>query len=377
LILSNFAPLNVLLKIITMGYIDMRVIIIEDNIDHFDIIEDTFRSITEVDVEVDLADTLTKGKTLLLSESYDICLCDLQLPDSNITETVEWLSSQTNPLPMVTLTSLNSINVAQSLLKKGIQDYLPKDSLTPQLLYKTCLYAIERFRHQQIVTGYNQDMQVFCASLSHDFNGHITRIMGVSRSLKSDLTQRTTCTPTELKWFEYLDKSTTEVHKLVSNLHSYLSVGYTNQTFELVCIKQVIEHVISSLKSTLNVDFKVNIPNDFATILGSSTLLQILFQNLIVNSIKFNNSVPIIDISVEESGNNIVVILKDNGIGFDQKNVQKIFTPFNRLANGMKFGGSGLGLSIVKRIIEHHNGSIEAHSELGVGSQFILKFNKE
>jgi signal transduction histidine kinase len=355
----------------------MRVIIIEDNTDHFDIIDDAFMSITEIDVEVVRADTLTKGKRLLLSENFDICLCDLQLPDSTIIETVEWLSSQTNPLPMVTLTSLNSSDVARNLLKKGIQDYLPKDSLTPALLYKTCLYAIERFRHQKIVAGYNQDMQVFCASLSHDFNGHITRIMGVSRSLKSDLMERTSCTPTELKWFEYIEKSTTEVHKLVSNLHSYLSVGYTDQVFESVCVKSVIENVTSSLKGALQVDFELNIPNELTTIQGNSTLLQILFQNLIVNSIKFNNGYPIIDISVRAHGNHVDVILKDNGIGFEQKHVQKIFSPFNRLANGMKFGGSGLGLSIVKRIIEHHNGSIEAHSELGVGSQFILKFNKE
>ena len=180
-----------------------------------------------------------------------------------------------------------------------------------------------------------------------------------------------------MKWFEYIEKSTTEVHKLVSNLHSYLSVGYTDQVFESVCVKSVIENVTSSLKGALQVDFELNIPNELTTIQGNSTLLQILFQNLIVNSIKFNNGYPIIDISVRAHGNHVDVILKDNGIGFEQKHVQKIFSPFNRLANGMKFGGSGLGLSIVKRIIEHHNGSIEAHSELGVGSQFILKFNKE
>ncbi|WP_159819578.1 ATP-binding protein [Colwellia sp. 20A7] len=82
-------------------------------------------------------------------------------------------------------------------------------------------------------------------------------------------------------------------------------------------------------------------------------------------------------ISIQEYGNNIDIIVKDNGIGFESKHVQKIFSPFNRFANDMKFGGSGLGLSIVKRIIEHHNGNIEAHSELGVSSQFTLRFNKE
>jgi signal transduction histidine kinase len=355
----------------------MKVIVIEDNPDHFEIIEDAFASITEIQVTIVRAETLLAGKERLSAEYFDICLCDLQLPDSAINQTVAWLSLQTNSLPMVILTSLNSIEVAQTLLNKGVQDYLSKDELTPQLLYKTCRYAIERFRHQQEVAGYNQDMQIFCASLSHDFNGHISRIMGVSKALKSDLIKRTDCTVDELKWFDYLDKSTTEIHNLVSDLQRYLSLGYTNQTFEKVSLERVVEKVISSLKNSTQISFEVKISNELITIKGNMALLQVLFQNLIANSIKFNNRSPTIDISTKDIGNYVQVIIQDNGIGFDPVHAEKIFSPFNRLANGKKFAGSGLGLSIVKRIIEHHNGSIEAYSELAVGSKFTLTFKKD
>ncbi|MBA6340378.1 response regulator [Colwellia sp. MB02u-10] len=355
----------------------MKVIVIEDNPDHFEIIEDAFASITGINAQVVRADTLAAGKSLLFSEYFDICLCDLQLPDSSIAQTVDWLSSQTHPLPMVTLTSLHSIEIAQNLLHKGVQDYLSKDELTAQLLYKTCQYAIERFRHQQEATGYNQDMQVFCDSLSHDFNGHINRIKGVSRALKSDLMERTSCTADELQWFDYLETSTSEVQNLVSDLQSYLSVGYVNQSFETVCLKLVVKKVVASLKSALQIDFEANMPNELPTISGNPALLQLLFQNLIANSIKFNNNQPIIDITMKDNGNYIDIVLRDNGIGFDPIHAQKIFSPFNRLANGKKFSGSGLGLSIVKRIVAHHDGSIEAHSALGVGSKFTLKFKKE
>tara|TARA_R110001592_G_scaffold344193_1_gene635277 strand:- start:356 stop:1447 length:1092 start_codon:yes stop_codon:yes gene_type:complete len=354
----------------------MKVMVIEDNSDHFEIIEDALASITEIHAHVVRSETLSTGVARLSSEHFDICLCDLQLPDSTISETVLWLSLQTNPLPMVILTSVNSIEIAQSLLNKGVQDYLSKDELTPQLLYKTCCYAIERFRHQQEFAGYNQDMQAFCASLSHDFNGHISRIMGVSKALKADLTSRIDCTPNELKWFDYLEKSTTDVHSLVSDLQSYLSVGYANQVFETVNLKLVITKAVTSLKDTVQTDFKVNIPDELADISGNIALLQLLFQNLIANSIKFNNNLPIIDIVMNDTGNYIEVSLQDNGIGFNPLHVDKIFSPFNRLVNGKKFSGSGLGLSIVKRIIEHHSGSIEASSSLGVGSLFTLKFKK-
>ena len=102
----------------------------------------------------------------------------------------------------------------------------------------------------------------------------------------------------------------------------------------------------------------------------------ILFQNLLSNSVKFNNSVPVIDISVQDNGNYVEVILQDNGIGFDPIHAQNIFSPFNRLDNGKRFSGSGLGLSIVKRIVEYHRGNIKADSEINVGSKFTLNFKK-
>lgn len=354
----------------------MKVIVIEDNSDHFDIIEDAFSDITEIHTQVVRANTLLAGTELLLSEHFDICLCDLQLPDSTIDETIEWLCSQTNPLPIITLTSLNSIEIAQTLLNKGVQDYLYKGELTPQLLYKTCKYAIERFIHQDEIARYNQDMQMFCASLSHDFNGHISRIMGVSKALKSDLMKRTSCTPNELQWFDYLEKSTTEVHSLVTDLQSYLSVGYANHVFENVSLKSVLAKVVSFLENAFQMDFEINMPKELTTISGNTGLLQLLFQNLLANSIKFNKRRPIINIYTKGNGNYVEIILQDNGIGFDPIHAKNIFSPFNRLANGKEFSGSGLGLSIVKRITEHHNGSIEAHSQLGVGSSFTLNLKK-
>jgi signal transduction histidine kinase len=352
----------------------VKVIVIEDNPDHYEIIEDAFAAMGEINFQVTRADTLSAGESLLFSEHFDICLCDLKLPDSTIEQTVEWVTTLSNPFPIVILTSLNSVDVAQKLLNNGVQDYLSKDELTPQLLIKTCRYAIERFNHQKVIAGYNQDMQAFCASLAHDFNGHISRIKGVSQALKADVDKRSNCTPEELKLFEYLEKSTSQVHSLVSDLQNYLSLGYASLVFEDVCLKTVVDNVVAFLKTGDSKDFQINMPIKLADIKGNHALLQLLFLNLIENAIKFNEDFPIIDISSQANGNFVEVIVQDNGIGFDPIHVQNIFLPFNRLANGKKFGGSGLGLSIAKRIIEHHGGSLEAHSELGIGSKFTLTF---
>lgn len=355
----------------------MKVLVIEDNPDHFEIIEDAFISISEFKPQIVSVVTLSLGIEKLLSEQFDICLCDLQLPDSPIDQTVEWLTSQSHSLPLVILTSLNSIDVAESVLNRGVQDYLAKDELTPSLLYKTCRYAIERWKHQQLVDEHNKDMQAFCSSLSHDFNGHINRIMGVSKALQEDLSERVSFTTSDLKWFSYLNKSTKEIHSLVADLHKYLSVGYADQEFIAIDIVDVINNVVDSLRNTLQIEFMVNISGGHHVLRGNVALLQLLFQNLLSNSLKFNELIPIIDIIFQESGSYIEVEVQDNGIGFDSSLKKKIFRPFSRLENGKKHTGSGLGLSIVKRIIEHHHGLIDVHSEIGEGTRFNLKFLKQ
>lgn len=355
----------------------MKVLVIEDNPDHFEIIEDAFFSISEIKAQIVSVDTLSLGIEKLVSESFDICLCDLQLPDSPIEQTVEWLSSQTHSLPLVILTSLNSIDIAESLLNRGVQDYLAKDELTPRLLHKTCRYAIERWKHQQYVDEHNKDMQAFCSSLSHDFNGHINRIMGVSKALQEDLSVRVSFTPSDVNWFNYLNKSTKEIHTLVSDLHEYLSVGYAEKEFIAINIVDVIKNVVDTIRNTFQVEFTVNIPDSHYVLQGNVALLQLLFQNLLSNSLKFNDNVPVIDISCRESGEYIEVELQDNGMGFDASFTKEIFKPFSRLSRGKKYPGSGLGLSIVKRIMEHHNGLIDVHSKIDKGARFNLKFLKQ
>ena len=134
----------------------------------------------------------------------------------------------------VILTSINSIQIAKTLLSKGIQDYISKDDISPQLLFRTCRYAIDRWKHQREIETYNKDMKAFCSSLSHDFNGQIIRIKGVSNILKLDLEERLVLTPGELTLFEYLNNSTAEIHQLVDDLQHYLAMEYTLKSDEII-----------------------------------------------------------------------------------------------------------------------------------------------
>ena len=100
---------------------------------------------------VDAAASLSWGLKKLQQEEYDVCLCDLSLPDSPREATIESLQAVETATPIVVLTSLNDIEIDRQLIQAGIQDYLPKDELSEVMLLRVCMHAIERKRLQQQV----------------------------------------------------------------------------------------------------------------------------------------------------------------------------------------------------------------------------------
>lgn len=354
----------------------MKVFVIEDNPDHLLLIEDALHSIVDTNIQIESASLLADAIKRLNAEKFDICLCDLNLPDSRTEDTVKWLSTHSLELPIVTLTSLNSNELAKDLLQHGVQDFIPKEDISPQLLYRTCHYAIERWKHQFLMDEHNKDMQAFCSSLSHDFNAHISRIMSVSEAIKTNFEKRLTLSSEDKQWFGYLDTSTKAVLTLVTNLQQYLTLGHNKREFITISLNKVMEYTYLSLKMATEKEFELHYPKSLPSVSGNGELLQLMLQNLINNSIKFNENKPIVSITCQEDDRFITLTLQDNGIGFDPVQANNIFSPFYRLANGKKFGGTGLGLSIVKRVIEHHNGQITVTSEVGQGTTFTLRLPK-
>ncbi len=355
----------------------MKVFVIEDNLEDLQRIETALLAIDGVHVQTGSAGTLSESIIALEKESYDVCLCNLELPDSPLEQTLEWLGKHPLNLPIIALTALNAIQLAKDLLRQGVQDFIPKQEISASLLFRTCHYAIERWKHRALIDENNKDMQAFCASLSHDFNGHISRIMSVSEAIKISFEKRLTLTEDDQQWFSYLDTSTNAILALVSNLQQYLNLGHKEREFKPVSLDKVLEVTYLSLKMATDKNFTFSYPERLPTIHGNAELLQLMLQNLVSNSIKFNINPPEISLTCQLDAKNIILELKDNGIGFDSQQAQKIFSPFYRLSKGKKFGGTGLGLSIVKRVVEHHHGTISVSSEEGVGTTFSITLPKQ
>lgn len=106
-------------------------------------------------------------------------------------------------------------------------------------------------------------------------------------------------------------------------------------------------------------------------VMGDSVQLARLFQNLIINSIKYRSaSPPRIDISAERQGNDWQIAVRDNGIGIEPKYAEKVFGIFRRLHTRAERAGSGMGLAICKKVVTRHGGRIWVDSQLGEGATF-------
>ena len=143
--------------------------------------------------------------------------------------------------------------------------------------------------------------------------------------------------------------------------------------FELTDCEFVLNQVLSNLEISINENEAIIFHDSLPEVMSDSTQLAQVFQNLISNAIKFRSEkTPKIYISAKEDGNQWLFSVTDNGIGIDSKHSERIFEVFKRLQKRKKYPGTGIGLSICKKIVERHGGHVWVESEPGKGSIFYF-----
>ena len=357
----------------------MKLLVLEDNPDHLELTLEMLYESYGDEAQIHTCPLLSEAIDYLNNHPIDVFLCDLQLPDSSIAETVELLKQLEDAPPIVVLTSLNDALLAQQLVKDGIQDYLPKDELSPSQLVRACNYAIERKKLTRFLRDKNEDYRAFCYSLTHDFKSSLWQIARFSEIFKAQAKKHY---PDDdiLPW-QYLDKifsNVSNIQKLVDDLQDYLSLDVSPSNFTEFNLSVAAKNAEDMLSEKIaRKDATVEI-GDLPICQGSLTQMQLLFTNLISNSLKYNDKdVPTVCIDLkQETAHDYIISIKDNGIGIADNVIGKIFTPFERLHSKDQYPGSGLGLSIVKRIVQYHGGKISVNSVPGEGTDFYLRLPK-
>jgi chemotaxis family two-component system sensor kinase Cph1 len=163
------------------------------------------------------------------------------------------------------------------------------------------------------------------------------------------------------------------LHIMINDLLEYSRIGSQARELNYINSEEIIEQIILNLKSSIESNNAVLTHDPLPIIYANDQQMVQLFQNLIVNAIKYHGEEnPKIHISSEKLDKEYVFAIRDNGIGIEEQHLERIFTIFQRLHNRNDYEGSGMGLSISQKIILEHGGKIWAESELGEGSTFYF-----
>ena len=174
-------------------------------------------------------------------------------------------------------------------------------------------------------------------------------------------------------FIEYIVEGANRMRQLIDDLLEYSRVTSQAKEFEKVDLEKVLDVVLHNLAIPIQ-ENNVTISHDTLPIVfaDKNQMVQV-FQNLINNAIKFHGQKPPeIHISAQKGVNEWKFALQDNGIGIEPKHQKQIFKVFKRLHNRDEYPGTGIGLSIVQKIILHHGGRIWVESELGKGTTFYF-----
>jgi two-component system, chemotaxis family, sensor kinase Cph1 len=163
---------------------------------------------------------------------------------------------------------------------------------------------------------------------------------------------------------------------MMDKVYQMSKVNHVDFVFEPINPQSKIVNIVENSKQQYKVPHLEFIMGETLPVLGERTLIYQLFLNLVGNAIKYSSKRqnPQVSVKSMRQGNTVRYDIKDNGIGIDLKEGDKIFEIFARMANSEGFEGSGVGLSIVKQIASKLNAAIHVESELDVGTTFSVVF---
>ena len=223
------------------------------------------------------------------------------------------------------------------------------------------------------LTERNQELDSFAYIASHDLKAPLRGIMNLSHWLEEDI--KTDLAPENQHQFELLRKRVYRMEALIDGLLEYSRVGRIQTASEEVDVSKLLGEIIDSLNPPPT--FKIEIASEMPVFTTKKLLLRQVFANLLSNAIKHHpRNDGHIKILVEDKKELYKFIVSDDGDGIDAKNQDKIFTIFQTLQSRDKKENTGVGLSIVKKIVESEGGEISLDSELGKGATFYFTWLK-
>ena len=223
----------------------------------------------------------------------------------------------------------------------------------------------------------NKELEAFAYSISHDLRAPLRHMAGYA-----ELLQKNAASILDEKSRRYMTmilESAKRMGELIDDLLAFSRIGRAETKNTVVSLEQLVKEALSEVQQETdgrNVGWTIGaLPNLY----GDRSMLRLALVNLVANAVKFTRTRPQPEIEIgcaDGKENEIVVFIRDNGVGFDMKYVNKLFGVFQRLHRAEEFEGTGIGLATVQRIIHRHGGKVWAEGIVDRGATFYFSVPK-
>ena len=219
----------------------------------------------------------------------------------------------------------------------------------------------------------NKELKDFAYIVSHDLKAPLRAIKNISTWLSEDYKDK--IDDLGKQQLQLLTNRVNRMHQFINGIFEYTKLGRIKETKEIVAMEEVIQN--ANLMLHLKEDVEINILKKLPEIYCEKIKIEQVFQNLISNAVKYNDKdICKIEIDYEDLADHYLIKIKDNGKGIEEKNFERIFQIFQTLQSKDDFESTGIGLSIVKRIVQLHGGEIVVKSKLGEYTIFEFTLEK-
>lgn len=231
-------------------------------------------------------------------------------------------------------------------------------------------------RANQALQRSNEDLQQFAHVASHDLKEPVRKVSTFGSRLRDEFGDK--MPERAMTYLQKIESATSRMTTMIDGVLLYSSMNAVEKHDEPVNLNQTIQHIAVDLEVLIGQKKATIKYKNLPTVHGSPILLYQLFYNLVNNSLKFSreDALPVVEITantVSDKPNLVEIVLQDNGIGFDQKDAELIFQTFSRLHPKDRYEGTGLGLTLCKKIVERHGGTIYAEGIEGTGARFVIR----
>lgn len=394
----------------------IRVLLIEDDEDDYILTKDLFHALPRGKYHLDRVASYDAALELLSECTHDLYLVDYRLGRKTGLELIEEVRRRGCTAPMIMLTGQIELEIDVQAMRAGAVDYLVKDRLDGAMLERSMRYALQQSRHEDLIRRVNQELEErvrartaelahlnqtlqvevqerqraedalreasqrkdeFLATLAHELRNPLA---AVSSALQ--LLQPLPADPQQVaELHQIMSRQLEQLVRLIDDLMdmSRISRGKLTLRREHVAIDAIINAALDVSRPFINQgnhELQVVLPAETLYLDADRVRVAQIVSNLLVNAAKYTPSGGRISLEVERDGDYVMIRVVDNGIGIPPAMLPKIFELFTQVDSSKtrSHGGLGIGLTLVKTLVEMHGGAVEAYSA-GVqqGSQFVVR----